>query len=73
MFYQRGWLRFKSTVMLDHVSWYLPTFRENVVLQKNRLFDSGDGDTTIIRKELNSLPVDTASYCRRLESRTKNM
>jgi hypothetical protein len=73
MFYQRGWLRFKSTVMLDHVSWYLPTFRESVVLQKNRLFDSGDGDTTIIRKELNSLPVDTASYCRRLESRTKNM
>ena len=60
MFSQRSWLRFKSTVMLRHVSLYLPTFRESVVLQKKRLFDSDDGDTPIIRKDLNCLPVDTA-------------
>ena len=73
MFSQMGWLRFKSTIMLRHVNWYLPTFRESVVLQKNRPFDSDDGDTPIIRKNLNCLPVDTAWYCRRLESWTKNM
>jgi len=51
---------------------YLPTFRESVVLQKNRLLDSGDGNTPIIRKDLNCLPADTAWYCRRLELWTTN-
>jgi len=43
------------------------------VFQKNRLLDSDDGDTLIIRKDLNCLPVDTAWYCRRHESWTTNM